>query len=944
MEYKKDEKIIRKLENPNYKGIKSLATELEEKVKELEGQSAQTFVNDLYKNLSNTGIQRLNKVIENYNKKHSEEEYLKTYSQVTAQYKEAIEDSSVLFLNYGSKYGENHFTDEFIKNQFAEAITSVPKEDMQYVIDEVNKKLQSSMKTQGTSAVDETKTKEAFSSIVRQYGEEHEIRTRISDFTHAEAQADRLMDILKISDDEKEGLTDDEISSMKSKKLHSFKYSLLKMEKTEKPDDFQAIIDILDKNISFDERKALDSAIQFNNKENENKYETRRVRLTEKEKDHSWQKFQSDSVLSKKFREFKEELDELRKNKVRPSDRYDRGFTNGSLRLLINLQKLIEKMANFINDTLKYYLNNKNQKDAKNDKNEKNAEQEQKKLSPFHKLMEEAYWEKGFLETFSYESGDISKEQAESMFIADIAYIKSLHPEQQAKLFEIYANSLMTAMKDERISVGTKFMYQTFIANYERGDYTDRMSKTTDNSLDWYYDIVRRGDDPYINANSELALSYKGLPKEELERRGYPMGNHKKTHAAKQEQSSAKVDTKSTEQAAKADITEVGECIRKTMEMSKDIAYSSKSVTDITEKLGSELESIQEAYPSLNDEQFGLCQQIAAASILTHSKSSKELVDAMAEYNSKDFYAASSRSRVQILLKGAEAISLSGQDRDSNLCQDALHKELKNTIKRLTDMDKQEDFLKSIAENTKSNKQQYILAVEAKSFGFRLESDRYLNTDKQIDKAISSLLNRYSARLDKNNEKISTYERITTLFQMTSSNQKAPGEQRVLDSLQKQLDTMPKENRKEIMQMINKDIEQYNGLCKQYGTPELPLVSQGEKSILMEGLNAAKEEEQQSGDNISVIDIQKETTYTTADIIDAFNRGKDPEEKFNQWIEKKAEEEIRKGILEIDKGLGSQEASYRFVQSLIDTGLYGQGGIRAPYSEQLMDDMEEEYQ
>lgn len=229
--------------------------------------------------------------------------------------------------------------------------------------------------------------------------------------------------------------------------------------------------------------EALDSAIRFNNKENQNKYETRRIKLTELEKDRSWQQFRSDSILEKKYREFKNILDELKKNKEKPHDKYDRGFINGSLRMLTNLQNLVTEVANFVNDAIDYFLP-KEQKDE-NNKSEKREKKVSKKISPFYKIMEEAYWEKGFVESFSYEAGMITPEQAENLFTTDIAYIKSLDKEQQEKMFGVYADGLMTAMKDERISANTKALYQTFIAKYENGEYDKQISDIIDEGVDW---------------------------------------------------------------------------------------------------------------------------------------------------------------------------------------------------------------------------------------------------------------------------------------------------------------------------------------------------------------------------------------------------------------------------------------------------------------------------
>lgn len=903
---KEDEKIIRKLENQNYKGTKSLVLELDEHLKEHESQ--QDFIDELYRSLSDYGIQKLDKVIERYNNEHPENNPLKTYSQVIEQYQKTIDESANLFLNYGSKYGNEHFTDEFIKNQFMESMTSVSAQDAQAVIDEINKKVNSIMKSQGFSAIDEAKTNESFEDIVHGYGEQNMIRTRISNFAHAEAQVERLMKGMEITDQEKSGMTEDEIASKKSHLIHDFKYNLLKMEKSEKPDDFQAIVDMLDRRIGFDERKALDSAIRFNNKENQNKYETRRIKLTELEKDRSWQQFRSDSIFDKKYREFKNILDELKKNKEKPHDKYDRGFINGSLRMLTNLQNLVTEVANFVNGAIDYFLP-KEQKDE-NNKSEKHEKEVSKKISPFYKIMEEAYWEKGFVESFSYEAGMITPEQAEKLFTTDIAYIKSLDKEQQEKMFGVYADGLMTAMKDERISANTKALYQTFIAKYENGEYDKQISDIIDEGVDWtgiYSDknegLLRVEDivAPKASMKSGKESSFSGeLP----------------IHAGN-ESSFAGELSKQSGFSSKSQI-QMGKCIEDAVKLGRNIAYSNEKSTDIVMKnLSTGLDNLQEKYPDMTKEQFDLCKQIAATSIVSNSKYTKPLIDAMSSFNSKGFYIASAQSRIQIILKGAELITRSRQlekvsiDDKANACQECLRKELKSTMKRLTKPDTQKLLIKNLAQNITSNRQQYTLAVELKALGLRFESEKTLSTDIQIGRKASALLGRYSESLDKKTSALSSYERLTTLLQMTVSTSEVQGEQRFLDVLKDQLkDITPPDRQEKILNLINEDIEKYNKLCQKCKMPELQKIpgcsEEKSKAVLLNGLNEAALKEQEGDQRITVDDIIK-----------AFNENDKPNAKFDEWVQHADMDEIQDDITIIDKNLDSQTACVDFYSTLI---------------------------
>ena len=86
---------------------------------------------------------------------------------------------------------------------------------------------------------------------------------------------------------------------------------LSETERLSKPEDFQATINILDRTLSREGRKTLDAAIKSNNKQNINKYETRRIKLSEAEKDSSWQKISAESIKARRLRDFRIELDNL---------------------------------------------------------------------------------------------------------------------------------------------------------------------------------------------------------------------------------------------------------------------------------------------------------------------------------------------------------------------------------------------------------------------------------------------------------------------------------------------------------------------------------------------------------------------------------------------------------------------------------------------------------
>lgn len=306
--------------------------------------------------------------------------------------------------------------------------------------------------------------------------------------------------------------------------------------------------------------------------------------------------------------------------------------------MLTNLQNLVTEVANFVNDAIDYFLP-KEQKDE-NNKSEKREKKVSKKISPFYKIMEEAYWEKGFVESFSYEAGMITPEQAENLFTTDIAYIKSLDKEQQEKMFGVYADGLMTAMKDERISANTKALYQTFIAKYENGEYDKQISDIIDEGVDW--------TGIYSDKNEGL------LRAEDIVAQKASMKPGKDSNFAGKLPEQSGFSSKSQIQ--------MGKCIEDAVKLGRNIAYSNEKSTDIVMKnLSTGLDNLQEKYPDMTKEQFDLCKQIAATSIVSNSKYTKPLIDAMSSFNSKDFYIASAQSRIQIMLKGAELITRSRQ-------------------------------------------------------------------------------------------------------------------------------------------------------------------------------------------------------------------------------------------------------------------------------------------
>lgn len=153
------EQLIRRLDNSNYKGVKTFVDELEK----INSEERQDFVNSLYRNLSEHGIQKLDKVVDLYNKSH--EDALSTHSQVMDRYNPAINGVVSLIDEYSNIFEhKNQMTDDFIREQFKEYFTNIEAHDIQDVVDEISRNI-----------ADEEQLN-TFSIIAKQYGEEHSMR------------------------------------------------------------------------------------------------------------------------------------------------------------------------------------------------------------------------------------------------------------------------------------------------------------------------------------------------------------------------------------------------------------------------------------------------------------------------------------------------------------------------------------------------------------------------------------------------------------------------------------------------------------------------------------------------------------------------------------------------------------------------------------------------
>lgn len=522
--------LVKKMDDERYRGVKSIAKEFSDYVDNtfIDASVRQVTVDEMYKNLSNFGAEKFDKIISIYNKEHPDQP-LKSQAEIKKSYQPAVDKSIALFTGQGEQYGQqNRIMDNFMRSQFANIMSSVGDVHKQDIVDEISRTLNAKIKEQGFETDRDIKIREAFIDVTKHYSEDNNFRLRISNFDKAEKQAESLSKILEVNTD---GLSKEEAAMLKEQAKNKFKYSVMEQARKTKGDDFQATIDILDRSLDFEGRKTLDKAVQLNNKSsNINKFETRRIQLSEHEKDKSWQKFDAQTMFSKKLKNFKEEWRDIKANKEIPNDKCDSKGLNKLIIGYINIQAYISKVCDFMADMIDYYSGSKykDQKEeakkseskaknqagkdagsAKDENNTKDADhgeshdesktadtgnkqQESGKpdMSPFYGVVKEAYKENGKNLAVMMDIGRLNKDTAEELFVKSVSYIQTQDKLKQDELYEAFASGLQDAIADPNISFETKQVLTGFVINYEFDNYKDKIQENIEKGCRWD-DIVK---------------------------------------------------------------------------------------------------------------------------------------------------------------------------------------------------------------------------------------------------------------------------------------------------------------------------------------------------------------------------------------------------------------------------------------------------------------------
>ena len=921
MIFAKEERLAHKLEDNKNNKIDALKNELSERLKELslkEPEEQQAYINNLYRGLSQAGTDKLNKVLDLYNLYNKEADCaLKTHDEVMDGYQQTIHETVALLNKYGTEFGKTKETDDFIKSQFAELMSDVKKSDLQDVIDSIGREMEKETKKQGfESDIDKAK-KMVLNNIVKEYGTDNNVRLFVSNPIKAETIAEDLMKILQNGDKRAKGLSDEEQAQTKAQTITDFKFAILETEKVSNPADFQAAINILDKQLDFEGRKALDSAIKHNNKTNQNKYETHRIKLTEKEKDSSWQKFEDNSRMNRRLKEMQDSLKEWKKNLERPKDKYDTGFINFALRTLTNLENLITEAVTFIADSIAYHTpSNTADKDKKEE--EKQPEHDASE-SPFYGIMKEAYKTKGITQACLMTSGILTKEEAENIFVMDVSYIRAQGKETQKELFDNYVQGLTQAMgaSEDKVSEEVKVQLQSFIAKYEAGQYEADIEKNIKDGCSW--DKVYKFEE--WNKRAEQA--------------GKTFNTEVKSKEVKREEKEVpdKPESSGFRNYADGCYKIAMDVVRKTI--NKEYPNADAAVKDMHDRI----ESFK-AESNMRDNQ-----------VVRYSRLTNILADELAARNGTK----EARDIMSKISEGCEKTT--GVDRAMDLLKASMqeskgeirqvfHEYLENTLGKMSTEKEKQEFITKMAEKIPLSydkgsfgyKQQFILANEAREFGLRAEGKKGLSNNNDVRRVAGYVADLYKKQA--NGEKgISAYKAYVALCERCSTTEE---KDLVKNTVREKLS-----RETYALTAMTKDIIRYE---KEY-VQDLNKVKKDNTRNDAGELGAFGKKAKEDMENITTINADQEKMQQRIEPIavqmaDDFNRCIDgSKEQFINWCSGRSYEEIKTAIDVIDKSMISPSGSVDFANAIdtVSKDVDGIGQKDIPNSNAIINDIDIEF-
>lgn len=920
MIFEKEERLAHKLEDNKNNKIDTLKNELSERLKELslkEPEEQQSYINNLYRGLSQAGTDKLNKVLDLYNKEA--DCALKTHDEVMDGYQQTIHETVALLNKYGTEFGKTKETDDFIKSQFAELMSNVKKPDLQDVIDSIGREMEKETEQQGfESDIDKAK-KMVLNNIVKEYGTDNNVRLFVSNPVKAETIAEDLIKILQNGDKRAKGLSDEEQAQTKAQIITDFKFAILETEKVSNPADFQSAINILDKQLDFEGRKALDSAIKHNNKTNQNKYETHRIKLTEKEKDSSWQKFEDSSRMNRRLKEMQDSLKEWKKNLERPKDKYDTGFINFALRTLTNLENFITEAVTFIADSIAYHTpSNTADKDKKEEKQPEHDASE----SPFYGIMKEAYKTKGITQACLMTSGILTKEEAENIFVMDVSYIRAQEKETQKELFDNYVQGLTQAMgaSEDKVSEEVKVQLQSFIAKYEAGQYEADIGKNIKDGCSWdkvykFEEWNKRAEQAGKTFNTEVkSKEVKGEEKEVPDKpeasgfRNYADGCYKIAM----------------------------DVVRKTI--NKEYPNADAAVKDMHDRI----ESFK-AESNMRDNQ-----------VVRYSRLTNILADELAARN----VTKEARDIMSKISEGCEKTT--GVDRAMDLLKASMqeskgeirqvfHEYLENALGKMSTEKEKQEFITKMAEKIPLSydkgsfgyKQQFILANEAREFGLKAEGKKGLSNNNDVRRVAGYVADLYKKQAD-GEKGVSAYKAYVALCERCSTTEE---KDLVKNTVREKLS-----RETYALTAMTKDIIRYE---KEYvqDVQDLNKVKKDNTRNDAGELGAFGKKTKEDMENITTINADQEKMQQRIEPIavqmaDDFNRCVDgSKEQFINWCSGRSYEEIKTAIDVIDKSMISPSGSVDFANAIdtVSKDVDGIGQKDIPNSNAIINDIDIEF-
>lgn len=922
MIFEKEEYLVRKLESSKNNKIDILKNELAERFKNLslkEPEAQQLYINNLYRVLSQAGAEKLNKVLELYNKDipdNRTDKILKTYDETMADYQQTIHETVALLNKYGNEFGKTKETDDFVKSQFSELMSSVRKTDMQDVVDTISHEMEREIGQQGfDSDIDKTK-RAVLDNIVKEYGSNNNIRLHTSNLIKAEAIAEDLLKILHDGEEKSNGLAGEEQAQAKAQTITDFKFAILETEKVSNPADFQSAINISDKQLDFEGRKALDSAIKHNNRTNQNKYETNRIKLTEKEKDSSWQKFEDSGRMNRRLKEMQDSLKEWKKNLERPKDKYDTGFINFALRTLTNLENLITEAVNFIADSITYHTpsgTEKNNEEAKQPVHDASE-------SPFYGVMKEAYKTKGITQACLMTSGILTREEAENVFVMDISYIRAQSKDTQKELFDNYVQGLTKAMNasEDKVSEEAKVQIQSFIAKYEAGQYEADIEKNIKDGCSWdkvykFEEWDKRAEQAGKTFNTEVKS--KEVKREEKEVPDKPESSGFRNYA----DGCYKIAM---------------DVVRKTI--NKEYPNADAAVKDMHDRI----ESFK-AESNMRDNQ-----------VVRYSRLTNILADELAARNGTK----EARDIMSKISEGCEKTT--GVDRAMDLLKASMqeskgeirqvfHEYLENTLGKMSTEKEKQEFITKMAEKIPLSydkgsfgyKQQFILANEARGFGLRAEGKKGLSNNNDVRRVAGYVADLYKKQA--NGEKgVSAYKAYVALCERCSTTEE---KDLVKNTVREKLS-----RETYALTAMTKDIIRYE---KEYiqnsHETEKDTIKDNADELGTFGRNKDKEEPE----NITTINaehekMQKKIEPIAMQMADDFNQSVNgSKEQFIDWCSGRSYEEVKTAVDIIDKNMLSPSGSVNFANAIdtVSKEIDGIGQKDIPNSNAIINDIDIEF-